>query len=453
MKIIYSIFFIFFLFFKVLNAELLLNKNLKNSLENLYSYSPKLKYEREILKSKDELYPQALSDFRPEVSGYYEKGKIDTNSSGFNITSDGVRTETNKGLTISQSLFDGGSTLSKINSARDEIKAQRYFLRQVEQDVFLEAIKLYGDLATEISNLKLNKKNMEFLESQFDLTKQQFEIGEVTLTDVSISDARYSLGKSEILKTKSKIESMTAKYFALFGISPNNPNIDANFNKKNVFDIEESKSIIKKNNPNIQNTYFQVKSSENKIKSLKRKRLPSVKLEAEAKINRGYFRTDSEREVLSAYTKVDIPLYQSGVAASKIREEKKKLFALKELLNQKLKQVEFNLVSSISNFNYSFSRIEAYEKQIKSNKIFLDGLKQELLLGERTTLDLLDGEQELLQSQLDLVKSKKDLFISYYETLFYLGKLNARSLNLDVVYFNEMENFNKVKYKWLDFIE
>ena len=83
----------------------------------------------------------------------------------------------------------------------------------------------------------------------------------------------------------------------------------------------------------------------------------------------------------------------------------------------------------------------------------MDGLKQELLLGERTTLDLLDGEQELLQSQLDLVKSKKDLFISYYETLFYLGKLNARSLNLDVVYFNEMENFNKVKYKWLDFIE
>ncbi len=453
MKIIYSILLIFFLFFNGLNAEPLLDKNLKISLENLYNYSPKLKYEREILKSKDELYPQALSDFRPEVSGYYEKGKIDTNSSGFNITSDGVRTETNKGLTISQSLFNGGSTLSNINSARDEIKAQRYFLRQVEQDVFLEAINLYGDLATEISNLELNKKNIEFLEGQFDLTKQQFEIGEVTLTDVSISDARYSLGKSEILKTKSKIESLAAKYFALFGIRPDNPNINVNFNKKESFDLEESKLIIKKNNPDIQNTYFQVKSSENKIKSLKRKRLPSVKLEAEAKINKGYFRTDSEREVLSAYTKVDIPLYQSGVAASKIREEKKKLFALKELLNQKLKQVEFNLVASISNFNYSFSRIEAYEKQINSNKIFLDGLRQELLLGERTTLDLLDGEQELLQSQLDLVKSKKDLFISYYETLFYLGKLNARNLNLDVDYFDEIENFNKVKYKWLDFIE
>ena len=181
--------------------------------------------------------------------------------------------------------------------------------------------------------------------------------------------------------------------------------------------------------------------------------MPSVKLEAEAKINQGYFRTDSEREVLSAFTKVDIPLYQSGAASSKIREEKKKLFALKELLNQNIKEVEFNIISSLSSLNSSFSRIEAYEKQIESNKIFLEGLKQELLLGERTTLDLLDGEQELLKSQLDLVVSKRDLFVSYYEILFYLGKLNAKNLKLDVELFDEKENYNKVKYKWLDLVE
>ena len=85
-----------------------------------------------------------------------------------------------------------------------------------------------------------------------------------------------------------------------------------------------------------------------------------------------------------------------------------------------------NLISSNSSYNYSLSRIKAYEKQIQSNKIYLDGLKQEFQLGERTTLDVLDGEQELLQSELDLIKSYKDLFISYYEILFYIGKLNAK---------------------------
>ena len=83
------------------------------------------------------------------------------------------------------------------------------------------------------------------------------------------------------------------------------------------------------------------------------------------------------------------------------------------------KEIEYNLVSEMSSFEYSLSRIKAYKKQIKSNKIFLDGLKQELQLGERTTLDLLDGEQELLKSELDLVKAYRDFFVSYYGFIFY----------------------------------
>ena len=112
-----------------------------------------------------------------------------------------------------------------------------------------------------------------------------------------------------------------------------------------------------------------------------------------------------------------------------------------------------NLISSNSSYNYSLSRIKAYEKQIQSNKIYLDGLKQEFQLGERTTLDVLDGEQELLQSELDLIKAYKDLFISYYEILFYIGKLNAKDLKLNVNLFDERENYEKVKGKWLDIIE
>ena len=137
------------------NAEIYLGEDLSNSLAKLYDYNPKIKYEREILKAKDELLPRAFSQFRPEVSGYYQKGKVDTNSQGFNITSDGIRTETNKGLVISQSVFDGGSSLSEIQISKNEILAQRFFLKNIEQEVFLDAIELYANLATEASNLKL----------------------------------------------------------------------------------------------------------------------------------------------------------------------------------------------------------------------------------------------------------------------------------------------------------
>ena len=322
MKIFFFYILLSFFVHKNLFAEIFISDDLSKSLSSLYYFNPKLKYEREILKSKDELLPRAFSEFRPEIRGYYEKGKIDTNSEGFNISSDGIRTETNKGVIVSQSIFDGGSSLSQIKVAKNEIYSQRSFLKNVEQEVFLEAINLYADLATENSNIKVKEKNVEVLKRQLELTKEQFEIGEVTLTDVSISEARFSLAESELLETSNIINAIKAKYISIFGKSPKNPEIIIPTNSKK-FDIENLKSVGKKNYPKIDEIIYIIQSIENEIKSLKRKRLPSLKLQAEAKINQGYFRTDSEREVLSAFAKVDIPLYQSGLASSKIREAKK----------------------------------------------------------------------------------------------------------------------------------
>ncbi len=452
MKKLILLFFIFFIDSRVLSTEIYISQDLSNSLQKLYVFNPKLKYERKNLMVKDELMPMALSEFRPEIRGYYQKGKVDTNSEGFNITSDGIRTETNKGVVVSQSIFEGGSSLSKIKVAKNEILSQRSNLKNVEQEVFLEAIKLYADLATEKSNLKVKEKNVEVLKRQLELTKEQFEIGEVTLTDVSISEARFTLAESELMESLNIINSIKAKYLSIFGVSPTNPEIIIPLEEKQ-FDEEDLIAEGKNNNPKIRSVGFTLASLKNEISSLKRKRLPSLKLEAEAKINQGYFRTDSEREVLSAFAKVDIPIYQSGMASSKIREAKEKLFAQQELLKLETENLTASIVSSKSSYDYSFSRIIAYKKQIESNKIYLDGLKQEFQLGERTTLDVLDGEQELLESELDLIKAYKDYFISYYEVMFFIGKLNAKDLSLNVEIFDDEKNYNKVKKRWLDIIE
>ena len=123
------------------------------------------------------------------------------------------------------------------------------------------------------------------------------------------------------------------------------------------------------------------------------------------------------------------------------------------MLKLETENLTASIVSSKSSYDYSFSRIIAYKKQIESNKIYLDGLKQEFQLGERTTLDVLDGEQELLESELDLIKAYKDYFISYYEVMCFIGKLNAKDLNLNVEIFDDEKNYNKVKKRWLDIIE
>ena len=452
MKIIYSLIFLYYFFPLSLYCQQIQNDDLKNSLESMYKSNSKLKYYRNILKSKDELMPQAFAEFRPEVKGYYQKGKVHTNSHGFNITSDGIRTETNKGITITQDIFDGGSSLSNIQAAKNTIFSQRYILKDKEQEIFLEAIKIYSNYATEKSNYLLKKKNVEVLNNRFELTKEQFDIGEVTLTDVSIAEARLSLAESDLIESEKNLESLEANFLFIFGKKPVSPNIDLSLLEFDE-DLDDIKLEGLKKNPKVNDLIYQIKSLENKIKTLKRKKLPSVKLEADAYINEGYFRTDSKREVLSAFAIVDIPLYQSGAASSKIRETKNELFALKQLLKQVRDEINFNITSSKSSYDYSYTKISAYKKQIQSNKIYLDGLRQEMQLGERTMLDLLDGEQELLQSELDLVKSYRDLFNSYYETLFFTGELNAVDLGLEVEYFDDSRNFDDVKYKWLDIIE
>ncbi len=432
--------------------EIFVSNDLSESLESLYEYNPKIKYEREILKSKDELLPKAFSNFRPEISGYYQKGKVDTSSKGFNITSDGIRTETNKGVVISQSIFDGGSSFSEIQISKNEIFSQRFYLKSIEQEVFLEGINLYAEFATENSNLILKKKNVEVLKRQLELTKEQFEIGEVTMTDVSIAEARLLLAESENLESINNLNSLEANFLSIFGKAPQKPKIEIPL-KSLYSDFDELKKKALEENPKIKGIKYKIKSFKKQIQSLKRKQLPSVKLEAEAKINEGYFRTDSKREVLSAFAKIDIPIYRSGLASSEIRSLRKQATAEIELLKLETKILESNLTSSKSSFDYSISKINAFKKQIESNKIYLEGLKQELQLGERTTLDVLNGEQELLESSLGLVMAFKDYFVSYYEILFHLGKLNAKGLKLNVTLFDDEKNYNEVKGKWLDIIE
>ncbi|MDC3091103.1 TolC family protein [Rickettsiales bacterium] len=447
-----NFFLLIFFFSNLCNSKEILNQSLKDVLVNTYYYSPKIKVQREFLYEKDELIPQAYSDFRPKIEGYYAKGKIDTAIAGSNFIADGVRTETNQGIKITQPLFNGGSSVYGITAAKNEIIAQRFKLKETEQDVLLEAIKVYSSLASKKTEIILNEKNLEFLKKQLDLVEDQFQIGETTLTDVSISKARLLLAESELIKSNSDLLALNSKYEALIGVKPVNPELFFDFPdfKENINEISKQTVL---NNPHLESINFEIRTLESKIKSLYSQKLPSVKLEAEAKKNKGYYRSDSSREVMSLYATVTVPLYQAGSASSKIREFKKKVSSKVQYKKTRINEIKYNLIETWSKYNSSKSKIIAYQKQIEANNKFLDGLKQELFLGERTILDILDAEQELVQSEFNLIKSREENFNTYFEILYFMGNLNSVYLDLPVEHFDDTRNYNKIKYKWLDIIE
>ena len=434
------------------NSNEILNQSLRDVLVNTYGYSPKLKVERENLYEKDELIPQAYSDFRPKIEGYYEKGKIDTAIAGSNFIADGVRTETNQGVKITQQLFNGGSSIYGISAANNEIFSQRFKLKEIEQEIFLEVIKIYSSVASKKTEIILNEKNLEFLKKQLDLVEDQFQIGETTLTDVSISKARLLLAESELIKSSSDLLALNSKYELLTGVKPINPELFFDFPdfEKNINEISQYTIM---NNPHLESINFEIKSLQNKIKKLYSQKLPSLELQAEARKNKGYYRSDSAREVMSLYATVTVPFYQGGTAASKIREYKKKVSSKIEYKKSRINEIKYKVVELWSKYNSSKSKIIAYKKQIEANNNFLDGLKQELFLGERTVLDILDAEQELVQSEFNLIKSREENFNAFFEILYYMGNLNSVYLDLPVKHFDDTENYKKIKYKWLDIIE
>ena len=444
-------FFLVFFLFKPSKCDFL-SPELVEVLKSTYLYSPKLKVERELLMKEDELIPQAFSEFRPKIDGYYNKGKIDTAISGSNFIADGVRTETNAGIKITQPIFNGGSTINSIKSAKKKIKAQRLKLKYTEQIVLLEAINIFSSLAAKKKELLLNQKKEESLKKKFELAENQFEIGEITMTDVSIAKARLSLARSDFIKTESELFAIKVKFKSLVGIESQKPELFFDFPvlKK---DLTQLTSRMIEQNPELLSILFNIKSLNSEIKSLYSRKLPSVKLEAELKKNKGYFRSDSSREVMSAFASVSIPLYQSGLASSKIRELKKELSSEKEFHKLKMNEFKYNLANSWSGFNSSKSKIDAYKTQIEANRKYLEGLNQEMMLGERTLIDILDAEEELIESEYNLIKSFEENFNSYFEILFFIGELNSKSLNLKVNFFDETKNFNEVKFKWLDIIE
>ena len=214
------------------------------------------------------------------------------------------------------------------------------------------------------------------------------------MTDVSIAEARLSLAESENLESRNNLNSLKANFFSVFGKEPKKPKIEIPLKKRN-WEIDKLKKSALKSNPKIKGLRYKIKSYEKQIQSLKRKQLPSVKLEAEAKINEGYFRTDSKREVLSAFAKVDIPIYRSGLASSEIRGIRKQATAEIELLKLESKILQSNLITSKSSLDYSLSKINAFKKQIES------------ILGERLLQLMMENKVKLLVNSCSEVSSKQ----------------------------------------------
>jgi TolC family type I secretion outer membrane protein len=419
---------------------------LTDALESAYRTNPDLKAARRALGAANEAVPQALSGWRPEVriDGSVGKQRVEQESSFF---SDEVYTTPLSGqLEVRQPLYRGGRNSANTERALGSVGAERARLDATEQDVLLRGVQAYMNVWRDEAILRLNDNNVEVLRRQLEATRDRFDVGEVTRTDVSQAESRLSRAIADRVAAQGALESSRAVYDEVIGEPPQNLSQPAP-PETLPSDADAIVSAAQERNPEARAARFAEIAARRNIRSVTGELLPEAELVGRYSRTANSTSRASSREAFEVLAQVTVPLYQRGAVFSRVREAKQVANQRRLELRSAERRIEQEALSAWEDLLAARARIKALEDQVRSSEIALEGVRQENQVGARTVLDVLDAEQELLNAQVDLVRAQRDEIVAGYAVLAALGRLTAQQQGLDVRLFDVEAAFEDVRNK------
>ncbi|MDB2464286.1 TolC family outer membrane protein [Amylibacter sp.] len=402
--------------------------NLKSTLEATYNNNFLIAQQREKILKYNESVTQQLSVKKPDLSANLSQN-LDESNGKYNNSAN---------ITIKQLLYDGGQSSNLVDAAKYTVFAERELLIKAEQDNLLKAITVYMDLRQAQANLELAENNIKVIEEQLRAANNRFEVGEVTRTDVSQTKARLALAVSNVETRKAILTGKSASYLLVVGENhgnlstpPKHPEIPNTFSKAEKIAIE--------NHPRILAARLQLKVSEYRIDASRGIFNPTIIGSITSKTG------TSISSSTGATIQATIPLFNSGNLRSKKRAAINDKKISKHALDIALLTTRSNLQIYHSSWLAAVAAIKASKAQIEASQIAFEGMREESKLGSRTTLDVLDAEQELLSARSNLVTALRDEQVQAYNVLSEMGQLTTSNLGLEVQTFNSFSNNNKIE--------
>ena len=418
-------------------------ETLEDAMVTAYLNNPTLQSQRASLRALDETINQAKSGWRPSIVGTGKFGYRHSESVA-TFASNGDTNPRSIALELRQPIFKSMQTVNSTSEARNQVNAAREILMSTEQQILLASVTAYVGVLRDLSVLELTANNVTVLKRQLEASEDRFRVGEITRTDVAQSKARLSRAISEKIRAEATLTSSRAAYRKTIG----NASADLSWPESlpaMPASEEAAQEFAKSNNPLLQAAHYTEKAARYNVKKQYGGLGPSVDVIARvSKSWENFSATDNSttREVLAQLT---MPLYQSGSVSSNIRQSR-------QIENQRRLEAisaEREVVELVRNswegYREATARIASSEDQVEANDIALEGVRQESDVGSRTTLDVLDAEQELLDSRVSLVRAKRDQSVAAYTLLSSIGKLNAEGLQLNVSRYNPDRNRKNVE--------
>jgi outer membrane protein len=426
--------------------------SLSEALAAAYESNPQIVEARAQLQAVDEGVNQARAGFRPNAQADASYGLAwDSSPQGFNSreTSDPF----NAGVTVSQPLYDGGRTVNSVRAREADVLAARSRLVETEQQIFFDVVSAFLDILRDGERERLARNNVRVIAEQLRATDDRFEVGEVTRTDVSQARARLAESNANLAVATGNLERSRQAFRALVGIEPvdlRQPPPPPALPQS----LEDARAIALDSHPLIEAARFDERSASSEVRAAIADLLPEVSAVASVDFDDNVVFKDGDGNDSLAATvgvRATVPLYRGGSEYSRIRQSQAQASAARAGILSEGRERERVVEAAWTELLVARANIRSTTEQVAAAQLAFEGVREEAIVGSRTTLDVLDAEQELLDARVRLVDSQRNEAVASYGLLSAIGALTAAELNLDVAQYDPTVNYDRNNARWIGY--
>ena len=445
----------------VLFCQPALADSLEAALAYAYVNNPQLNAQRALVRATDEGVPTALSGYRPKASATASVGVQSLSTTIREIGSttppgapasyfaqSGYNTPHGVGATVTQNLLNGFQTASRTRLAESQVFAARETLRGIEQTVLLNAATAYMNLLRDAGILELQRSYLDVQTEQLRQTNQRLQSGNVTATDVSQSEARLNVARTQLFAAEANYGSSRAVYRQVIGLEPGKLSPAAPVDRFTPGALPAAIAAGTAQNPAVTTAQHNVDIAVHQVKVAEGALYPIVSLQGSVQKNYESALNSLESFTASGVAQLTVPIYQGGSEYAAIRQAKETQGQKQMDLSVARDQARAAVAQAWAQLDAAKSSIESTQNQVKSAEAALNGVREEARLGQRTTLDTLNAQQELLSARIAMVAAQRDRLVNSYGLLAAIGRLAPQVLGLPVANYDPQVHYHQVRDAW-----
>ncbi len=405
---------------------------LAEALASAYNNSGLLEQNRALLRAADEGVAQSVAATLPVINWSLSADRTRVESP-ITATSNSALARISADLV----LYSGGANQFAIDAQKEVVLGTRQALRGVEQNILLRAVQAYVNVRSTREFVQLRQNNVRVLTQEFRAAQERFNVGEVTRTDIALAEARLASARSLLAVAQGDLARAVEEYAVAVGRTPSGAvTVSAAPVSRSMSD---AKAFAVRNHPSILEAQHSVAAAELNILRAEASVQPRVSLN-------GFVSTDQDsNETAQLGVTIGGPIYNGGLISSQVRQTRANRDAARSGLHLTMLGVEQEVGNAFASLQAAQALRQSSSQQISAARAAFDGVRQEAALGSRTTLDVLNAEQELLDAQANRIAAQSDEAVASYALLSAMGLLTADHLNLPVQQYDPAAYYNLVQ--------